>query len=372
MADQLTEGKVKNLFKEFKQILRDGKKCLAVTLNAMIERTSGLSADHDFLNNLCDAAKNIDSIPDYLFSKYKIAENQPEDEKEGWSLSEIYSSVEKELNELMTKSGNASDGRKPESKSDKKVWELIVWSAELWFLWNLQKCEHSSVKRFIESNAVELFHEFFDPRADKDEPHFDVLAEEDCVDIMEKLLCPELGVSLSLQEYFDENGNVIGFCKTPMSQNMIKIVKPHSKKFYIIPRPSERNNFAKMYGIIVCGFFKPDQATFFKAEQLAATAIEDALDEINIDIIHTKTHPQIFESENLFTDLRRWVGDKVSGIENRCSLLILTILCHGKYGHLAHEIRGNWLYMEIEELLKLFETYGGLKGIPKVGKILAC
>jgi len=370
---EITEREVKSLFNEFKRAVRQGGTFSEERLNTMIERTSGLSVviPHYFLHKLCDV--DIDSIPGYLFKKYKIAENQPEDEKERWSLPKIYSSVEKALNELMKESGNASDGRKPESKNyDQKVRELIVWSAELWFLFNLQKCEHSPVKRFIKSNAVELFCEFFNPIDGTDETRFEVLAEKDCVDIMEKLLCPELGVSSSLQEYFDEKGNVIRFCQTPMSQGMIKTVNPHSKKFYIIPRPSDRNNFAKMYGIVVCGFFKPDQADYSKPEQQAATAIEDAFKKVNMDVIDTKTDPQIFESENLFTELRKWVEDKLKDIENGCSLLVLTVFCHGIYGHLAHEVEGNLLCMAIEELFKLFNKYDGLKEIPKVSKIFAC
>jgi len=273
----------------------------------------------------------------------------------------------------MGESGNASDGRKPESKNDKEVCKLIVWSAELWFLWNLQKCKHDSVKRFIESNAKDLFLEFFAPIiANEDDSRFEVLAEKDCIDIIEKILCDELGVSSSLKKYLEDKDKARKFCQNSMSQNMIKAINPHSKKYYIIPRPRKEKGFAKMYGIIVCGFFKPYQALFSGAEQQAATAMKDAFEEVNIDIIDTKTDPQIFESENLFTKLRKWVEDKLSGIEKDCSFLILTVLCHGIYGSLTHEVRGNWLYMEIEELLKLFEKFGGLKGIPKVSKILAC
>jgi len=368
---ELTEEEVKNLFGEFKRVLRQGGAFSAEPLNNMIKRTSD-RPDHNFLTNLRNAAKNTASISDYLFIKYKGTESQPT-EGEGGLLPELYSLVEKELDSLLENGICPNyDLEKEKDKNDQEVWELIVWSAELWFLWKLQKCEHDSVKRFIESNVENLSREFFYLRYDKDEPRFEVLAEKDCVDIMKKLLCPELGVTSSLQEYFDEKSNVIRFCKTPMSQNMIKIVAPHSKKFYIIPRPSDRNNFAKMYGIIVRGFFKPDQPDYFEAEQQAGTAIEAAFKIANINIIDSKDHPYIFESEHFSTKLCKWVEDELKVITNDCSLLILAVFCHGIYGHLSHKVGEEWRRLKIEDLFKLFEKFDGLKGIPKVSKLFAC
>jgi len=372
MADQLTEGKVKSLFDGFKQILRQGGTFSAVILD-MIERTSGLSAVNDFLNNLRDVAKNIDSISDCLFAKYKIAENQPEDEREGWSLQEIYSSVEEELNGLMTKSRIASDGRKPESKNDEEVWMLIVWSVELWFLFNLQKCKHDSVKRFIESNAVELFHEFFDPR-DKDEPRFEVLAEKDCVDIMKKLLCPKLGVSSFLLGYLDKKDNVKEFCKTPMSKEMIRTVEPYSKLVYIIPRPSEGIKFAKMYGIIVSGFFIEDATastsdhglSFPEQEERAANKMSTALQAVGVEVKQIKLKIARLPSSEVFPYFKETFKEVLNKIEH-CSLFIMSIFCHGAYGYLHN---GNCSsVMKIEELLIILKVYQHLQGIPKVCNI---
>jgi len=368
---ELTEKEVKNLFDEFKRVLREGGAFSAEPLNNMIERTSD-RPDHNFLINLRNAAENTASISDYLFIKYKGAEMQPTEGEEGL-IPELYSLVEKELDNLLeNKKYPKYDLERERDRNDQEVWELIVWSAELWFLWNLQKCKHDSVKRFIESNAVELYCEFFGPIADKNETRFEVLAEKDCVDVIKKLLCSELGVSSFLREYLDKKGNVKEFCKAPMSQNLIKIVNTHPKKFHIIPRPSDRNNFAKMYGFIVCGFSQSDQASIkcSKAEQQAATAIEDAFKKVNIDI--KKTPCEVFGLKDFFTELCKWIRGELKIIENRCSLLILTVLCHGIYGNLGHKVGGEKLYLEIKELFKLFNEYNGLKGIPKVSKIFVC
>jgi len=371
---ELTEEEVKNLFDEFKRVLRKGGAFSAEPLNTMIEIISDSPAvdipDHTFLTNLRDAAENTASISDYLFIKYKSAEMQPA-EGEGGLLPELYSLVEKELDNLLENEIYPNyDLKRERDRNYQEVWELIVLSAELWFLWNLRKCKHNSVKQFIESNAVELFHEFFGPIADEDDPRFEVLAENDCVDIMEKILCDELGVSSSLQKYLEDKDKARKLCQNSMSQKMIKAINPHSKKFYIIPRP--RENFAKMYGFVVNGFFTLDETCYsearcFEAEQRAVTSIEDAFKIVKIQIIDTRNRSDIFKSENLFSKLREWVEGELSGIKNGCSLLVLTVLCHGIYGHLTHNVRGNKLRMEIEKLFISFGKFDGLKGIPKVG-----
>jgi len=374
---ELTEGEVKNLFDEFKRILTQGGEFSEEPLNTMIERTSGSPEVNDFLKNLRDAAKNTAkntaSISDYLFAMYKSDGMQPA-EGEGGLLRSFYKFVEEKLNGLMGESSEAYNKKNLENKNDEEVWELIMWSAELWFLCNLQKCGHDSVGRFIKSNAKELFHEFFDPRAKKNEPRFDVLAENDCVDIMKTLLRPELGVTSFLQKYFDEKGNVSWFCQTPMSQDMIRIVKPHSKKFYIIPRPSEEKDFAKMYALHASGFFKESQEgataspsdfypSFSEQDDRAAKRMKKALKRVGVEPIEINIAG--LESSEVFPELESRIKDELDKMEH-CSLFILSIFCCGVYGYLFHGTDVDLNNKKIEDLLQILQDHANLQDIPKV------
>jgi len=94
---------------------------------------------------------------------------------------------------------------------------------------------------------------------------------------------------------------------------------------------------------------------------------------VKLKTIETKNHSHIFETKEFSKKLHEWLEGELSCIENDCSLVILTILCHGIHGHLSHEVGGEWgMPMEIEKLFELFKKIGGLKGIPKVSKIFAC
>ena len=191
------------------------------------------------------------------------------------------------------------------------------------------------------------------------ESSFDILVDENCVDLVDKLL--ELDDAYEhWVNHFKKRSNVVKICESKMSKDMVLAISKKSEKFYIIPRNGSSKEQTSMYGAFI--YFlreKGQEGVINSLLDGRAEEIKELMRDAGFKELLNSFDPSSWKLSTLLEDIKSMLDDHSSSI----SMLFLSFYTHGCNGYIQDHYGK---YVNIDEILKIINGTPQLKKIPKV------
>ena len=238
-----------NAICEFEKILDRDPPATAESTDSIDE--SIRLAQHHTLQSIRDFVANH-YVMFLLHKEYTGDPSQPSDVKEGDEHpSRIYEFVEKRLNNWIF-GAKVPPTLEPQIQVEKTshIYQLMKWSAELWFLRQFDTCHDEEVQCWIKEHTKKIFFKYFRPIVEDDrsgsKDPFSIIAEENACDLLRRLLKLE-NVKDGFKNILRDWRKIRRLTKDGMSNEMTKIVSEHSDLYYIIPKSTETSKKYAMH-----------------------------------------------------------------------------------------------------------------------------
>ena len=119
---------------------------------------------------------------------------------------------------------------------------------ELWFLSVMDTFDSNDIKAWTVTHGAELFMSFIGSKLDDGDSKFDILVENDFVDILQELNQHDIFAE-KCTEYMKDKTNILQVCKSEIIANMRAVLSESCKDFYMISRNGTRKGRLKMYRV---------------------------------------------------------------------------------------------------------------------------